>query len=348
MQPHNHETITVMRLFFILFAITSFLSSCRINDDEISINGSSAIIEDKALPVINEILFAPVQAKDDGLQDQPDFVEIYNPGKETIDLNGWHIEDCPTSSGKRYTYYFAEDPSADNLLAPGQYGIIVPEESKNPETSRLVRFYDYLSGDSSVGIFIVQRKTFSLNNDRDCVTLKDSDGTVVDSVSYSSTWHNPYLKNTKGRSLEKFNDQLSSGSPESWSSSMDSEYGGTPGRKNSIYLAKDRLNSPPSLSIEPQTFSPALDGSGEKAILRYKLPAGAYQVAATIYDSDGKTAATLAGGLPSGPVGSFQWNGLCDDGTAALSGLYLVRVTLVGSTLNGTAELEKTIALVRE
>lgn len=348
MQPHNHETITVMRLFFILFAITSFLSSCRINDDKVSINGPSAIVENKTLPVINEILFAPVQVKDDGLPDQPDFVEIYNPGNETIDLHGWHIEDCPTQSGKRYAYYFAEDPSADNLIAPGQYGIIVPEESLDSEASRLVQFYDYLSGDSSVGIFIVQRKTFSLNNDRDCVTLKDSNGTVVDSVSYSSTWHNPYLKNTKGRSLEKFNDQLSSGSPESWSSSMDREYGGTPGRKNSIYLAEDRLNSPPSLSIEPQTFSPNLDGSGEKATIRYILPAGAYQVAATIYDSDGKAAETLAGGLPSGPLGSFEWNGLRDDGSAAPSGLYLARLTITGSTLSGSVELEETIALVRQ
>ncbi len=348
MQPHNHKTIIVMRLFFTLFAITSLLSSCRLNDDEISINGSSAVIENRALPIINEILFAPVQIKNDGIQDQPDFVEIYNPGNETIDLHGWYIEDCPTSSGKRYTYYFAEDPSADNLIAPGQYGIIVPEESLAPEASRLVQFYDYLSGDSSVAIFIVQRKTFSLNNDRDCVTLKDPGGTVIDSVSYNSTWHNPYLKNTKGRSLEKFNDQLLSSSPESWSSSMNSDYRGTPGRKNSIYLAKDRLNSPPSLSINPQTFSPGPEGTGEKAIIRYTLPAGAYQIAATVYDSDGKTAMTLAGGLPSGPLGSFEWNGLCDDGKAALSGLYLVRLTIAGSTFSGSVELEETVALVRQ
>ena len=336
-----------MRLFFILFSITFFLSGCRINSEEISINSSSAIIENKTLPVINEILFAPVQIKDDGLQDQPDFVEIYNPGKETVDFHGWYVQDCPTSSGKRYSYYFAEDPAADNLLAPGQYGVIVPEESHDPETSRLIRYYDYLSGDPAVRIFIVERKTFSLNNDFDCVTLKDADGTVIDSVSYSSTWHNPYLKNTKGRSLEKFNDQLSSNSPESWSSSQDSDYGGTPGRKNSIYLPADRLDRDPSLSIAPQTFSPDPDGHGEKAMIRYKLPAGAYQVAAAVYDSDGQTIKTLARGLPSGPEGSFEWNGLTENNTPALSGLYLVRVSISGNRFSGTVVLEKTMALVR-
>ena len=333
-----------MRFFFILFSITLFLSSCEANDDQISLNGTSIIIENKTLPVINEILFAPVQRKDDGLEDQPDFVEIYNPGKETVDLHGWHFQDCPTSSGKRYTYHFAEDSLADNLLAPGQYGIIVPEESLDRETSRLVRFYDYLSHAPSVKIFIVQRKTFSLNNDMDCITLKDVDGTVIDSVSYNSAWHNPYVKNTKGRSLEKFNDRLSSNAPESWSSSMDSEYAATPGKKNSIYLPTERLNQKPSLSIDPETFTP---GSENKAIIRYKLPAGAYQVAAAIYDSDGKAIRSLAEGRPSGPEGRFEWNGLCDDGTAAFSGLYLIRVTIAGSTFSGTIELEDEMALVR-
>lgn len=336
-----------MWLFFTLSAVTFFLSSCQISNDEISFNGTSVIFENKTNPVINEILFAPVQSKDDGVQDQPDFVEIYNPGKETVNLHGWYIQDCPTASGKRYSYYFAEDVSADNLLAPGQYGIIVPEESPDPRISRLVHFYDYLSGNSAVSIFIVERKTFSLNNDNDCVTLKDAKGTVIDSVSYSNTWHNPYLKNTKGRSLEKFNDQLSSDSPTSWSSSMDSEYGGTPGWKNSIYLPPDRLEQHPSLSIAPQTFSPDLNGNGEKTVIHYKFPAGAYQVAAAIYDSDGKTIQTLAQGLPSGPEGSFEWNGLTDDGTPAPSGIYLIRVNVSGNTLGSTIELEKTVALVR-
>ena len=336
-----------MRFFFILFVITFFLSSCQTNNDEISLNGISATIEQKTLPIINEILFDPLQKKDDELQDQPDFVEIYNPGNETADLQGWYIQDCPTSSGKRYSYYFAEDPSADNLLAPGQYGVIVPEESPDRTMSRLVRYYNYLSGDASVKIFIVVRKTFSLNNDTDCVTLKDSDGTVIDSVSYSSTWHNPYVKNTKGRSLEKFNDQSVSNSPASWSSSMDIEYGGTPGKRNSIHLAADRLEQHPSLSVDPQTFSPGLDGSGEKTVIRYKLPAGAYQIEVTIYDSHGATVRTLAQGVPSGPEGNLEWNGLTDSGTPALSGIYLVRVNVSGNAFSGTVNLEENVALMR-
>jgi len=336
-----------MRFFFILFVITPLLSSCHLNNDEISLNGASVTLEEKHLPVINEILFDPLQKKDDSIKDQPDFVEIYNPGTETVDLYGWHIQDCPTSSGKRYTYYFAEKTSSDNLLAPGQYGVIVPEETLDREASRLVDYYGYLSGNPAVRIFIVQRKTFSLNNDTDCVTLKDSNGAVIDSVAYSSTWHNPYSKNTKGVSLEKYNDQLVSNSPSSWSSSMDIAYGGTPGRSNSIYLPENRLEQTPSLKVIPASFSPELNGTEDKANIRYSLPAGAYQVAATVYDSSGKVVRTLAEGLPSGPEGELEWNGLEDDNSPALSGIYLVRVSVTGTAFSGTLQLQENVALVR-
>ncbi len=336
-----------MRPFPILIAITLFLSACWTDSDEISFTGSSTTLQQKTLPVINEILFAPIQKKDDGLADQPDFVEIYNPGTEAVDLLGWYIQDCPTASGRRYSYYFADDQAADNLLAPGQYGIIVPEESLNPADSRLVHYYTYLTGDSSARIFIVKRKTFSLNNDVDCVTLKDSTGTVIDSVSYSSSWHNPYLKNTKGRSLEKFNDQLASCEPSSWSSCMESVFGGTPGKRNSIYLTENSLEQSPSLSVTPAILSLDAGSGDEKTVIRYNLPAGAYQIAARIYDSSGMTVRTLAEGLPAGPTGSFEWNGLNDNDSYALSGIYLVKVYVSGNSFNGMIELEQNVTLVR-
>lgn len=336
-----------MRLFLSLCALTLFLSSCLQNNAELSPAGTTVITGNRTQPVINEILFAPVQLKDDGKADQPDYIELFNPGSETVNLYGWYIQDCPAASGKRFSYYFADDPSGDNLLAPGQYGIIVPEESTDKERSRLVGYYDYLSGKQDVRIFIVERKTFSLNNDTDCVTLKDAHGTVIDSVSYNSGWHNLYITKTKGRSLEKFNSLLPSNDPESWSSSMDASYGGTPGKRNSVYLESDQLERSPSLSIDPAVFSPQLDGSGEKATIQYRLPAGAYQIAAVLYDSSGRIVKTLAKGLPAGPEGSFEWNGLRDNGTPAPSGLYLARVSVSGTTLSGTLYLEGTVAIVR-
>ena len=336
-----------MRLFLSLISFTLFLSSCIQNNTETSPVGVAIVADSRGLPVINEIMFAPVQLKNDGIADQPDFVEIYNPGNETINLSGWYIQDCPSASGKRYSYYFADDPAADTMLAPGQYGIIVPEKTSDPSESRLFGYYGYLSGQSDIRIFIVDRKTFSLNNDNDCVTLKDASGTVIDSVFYSSEWHNPYITETKGRTLEKINSLLPSNNASSWSSSMDAVYGGTPGKTNSINLDSEELNRSPSLLIDPAVFSPQPDGSGEKTTIQYRLAAGGYQIAAVLYDSSGRTVRTLAKGVPAGPEGSFEWNGLRDNGTPASSGFYLVKLSISGTTVNGTLYLEDTVAIVR-
>ncbi len=336
-----------MRLFFALLAVTLFLSSCTINNDKISINGTSTNFEGRSLPTINEIMFEPIQHAGDEIPDQPDFIEIYNPGNETVDLRGWHIQDCPDTNGRRYSYYFAVDAGADNLLAPGQYAVVVPEEGPERAASRLVEFYDYLAGDLSVRVFIVERKTFSFNNDADCVTLKDAEGAVIDSVSYDISWHNPYLKSTNGRSIEKFNDQLASSARSSWSSSSDMEYGATPGRRNSIYLSADDLNRPPSLTASPSSFSPDMDGGGETTRIAWELPAGAYRIELSVYDSEGRAVRTLAAGLPAGPAGAMEWNGLDDNGKPALSGIYLVRLSVSGNAFDGTGELEETVVLAR-
>ena len=335
-----------MRLFFIPFVITLFLSSCDISDGDTTITGISSEFDRRSSPVINEIMFEPLQNTGDGIADQPDFVEIYNPGPETVDVGGWYIQDCPTVSGRRYSYHFAQDPG-DNLLAPGQYAVIVPEESPDLSGSRLAGYYDYLSEDRSVRIFIVERKTFSFNNDADCIVLKDGSDAVIDSVFYNRSWHNPYVKSTKGYSIEKYNDQLASTSPSSWSTSSDRRYGATPGKRNDIYLSEDDMHRSPSLSADPGEFSPDMQGNGETTLITWRLPAGAYQIALIIYDSEGVTVRRLAEGLPAGPTGTIEWDGLDDDREPALSGIYLVRLSVAGDTFDGTGELEESVVLVR-
>jgi len=85
-----------------------------------------------------------------GSDDGAEFVELFNDGDDVIDLSGWHLED---GSG-RSDYTFSD------------------ESAIGPE--------DYL---------VLYKKTdfsFSLNNDEDSLTLKNSDGEVVFSVDYES------------------------------------------------------------------------------------------------------------------------------------------------------------------
>ncbi|RDD30882.1 hypothetical protein CR161_09320 [Prosthecochloris sp. ZM] len=334
MHPH-HLLHSALLLFFVI--------GCKdYPDDAISPSGPSLLLSAPEGPVINEIHFDPRQSSTDNLADQPDYVEIYNPGNAPADLTGWTIEDCPSASGKRYSYHFADAPSPANILKPGEYAIVTPDNSPSVAASRLVGFYDYLERRPDVSIFLVEGKVFSFNNDRDCVTLKNSEGTLIDSVAYEEGWHNPYIRETKGRSIEKFNPLLPSSSPSSWTSSADNDYGGTPGIRNSVYLTQHDLQRIPVIKAIPEQFSTRQ----ESMAFEIDLPYGAYQMSLVIYDSNLAEVRRLANGLPAGPSTILEWDGRNDNGETLASGIYIARLNVNGTTLSTT--LETTITLISE
>jgi hypothetical protein len=280
-------------------------------------------------PVINEILFDPLQESDDNISDQPDFVEIYNPGTTSLDLTGWSIADQPNpSTGKFNRYYFAPR-GGSNMLGPGEYGVIAPESNGLIAGSRLATYYPYILNIPDARIFIVKSyKTFSLNNDGDCVRLLNGSGAVVDSCSYTPNWHNPGNRSTKRISLEKFNPLLQSDSPLSWTSSTDTEYGGTPGKVNSVYVAPTRTEE--IFHLSPNPFS--ANGTSKISSLKItiNLPAGSYQMIVAVYDSLGTKVRSLSNGTPTGPVALLTWDGRDDSGKPVPAGTYRITMSAAG------------------
>jgi len=317
-------------LFVVLFL---FAVGCTTESDEHSFTETLSLQNDRTDPVLNEILFDPQQKSDDDLPDQPDFVEIYNPGIEGIDLTGWSITDRPDpKSGKVNRYYFAP-AGGSNILGPGQYGVIAPEHSGQITGSRLTTFYTYLQVLTEARIFLVRNyKTFSLNNDGDSVRLLDQNGKVVDSASYTPNWHNPGNKSTKRISIEKFNPVMISDSPLSWTSSTDTQFGGTPGKANSVYVPPTRNED--IFSLSPNPFSPNGDRTDDFLNITISLPVGSYQLALSVYDSTGKLARRLASGIPTGPVVRITWNGCDDSGQPLPAGSY--RLTMNAAGYSGT------------
>jgi hypothetical protein len=138
-----------------------------------------------------------------------EFIELYNPGLDTVDLEGWSIND-PQTKGIMKKY----------LLPPHQYLIICP----------LADTLQYKSYGRTLGI----SPWPSLNNSRDQITLKSFKNRIVDSVAYQDTWYKDSKKKPGGWTLEKID--LSKNSCNdfyNWAASIDSS-GGTPGKKNSI------------------------------------------------------------------------------------------------------------------
>ena len=316
---------------FVVFMLS--VAGCKEHTGTGSVSETLPLQVGIAGPVINEILFDPLQDATDQIPDQPEYVEIYNPGITSIDLTGWSIADRPNAVTRSVHRYYFAPAGESNTLGPGQYGVIAPETGGIVATSRLVAYYGYLIGLSDAKIFLDRNhKVFDLNNDTDCVRLLDSRGAVVDSVNYTSLWHNQANKTTRRISLEKFNPLLTSDSPLSWSSSTDTDFGGSPGKINSIYIPPSR--SEEMLLLSPNTFSPNGDLRDDLLRITVNLPAGSYQLAVTVYDTLGAEIRRLASGTPAGPVALIAWDGRNDGGAPAPAGVY--RVTMHASGLNGS------------
>jgi hypothetical protein len=70
---------------------------------------------------------------------------------------------------------------------------------------------------------------------------------------------------------------------------------------------------------EPDPFNP-------RTTIQYGVPAGAH-VRLAIYDPQGRLVRTLVDGFVPAGVSSVEWNGRDDQGAAAASGVYFVRLT---------------------
>jgi len=177
--------------------------------------------------VINEILFDP-------LSSQAEYIEIFNPGLDSIDTGGWLVRDRPGSSGAVNEFVIDSHP---DKCPPGGFILLM-------EDSSLFTSFPYISEEDGLVVAITGGSP-GLNNDGDDVVLVDPAGAVVDSVSYLPSWHHPEVIDPTGLSLEKIHPLLNGSDARNWSTTA-SQAGGTPGRQNSLYSA---IPSQPRLSV---------------------------------------------------------------------------------------------------
>lgn len=137
-----------------------------------------------------------------------EFIEIYNPGIDSIDLQGWSINDPQTKGTMK-----------KHILPPNEYLILAP----------LADTLDYKNFGKTLGVFPWP----SLKNNSDEIILKSFKNRTVDSLKYSDNWYKDSKKKSGGWSLEKINlINKSCNGFYNWDASEDSA-GGTPGRRNS-------------------------------------------------------------------------------------------------------------------
>ncbi len=130
--------------------------------------------------LINEVQYDPPQS---GTDSAWEWVEVYNPGDDTIDMVGWSIADNAAS-----------DDLPSLSLPPHGLAIIAATDS----------FFDNFPACDCEVVFVGGTIGNGLSNTGDRVVLSDSAGTVIDAVSYGSdTTYMSLPKVAAGHSLER-------------------------------------------------------------------------------------------------------------------------------------------------
>lgn len=264
--------------------------------------------------IINEIMYAPANGK-------PEWVELYNPSSNTVDLQSWSFSDSDSSSPIKL---------ADQHLyiQPNSYFV-------------LSQYYSlpYYFNNENIN-FAVFSNFPRLNNSTDFIFLFDGNKNIIDKVQYWDAWNGK-----EDFSLERINPGLGSNDSSNWSSSVNLR-GGTPGKQNSIFV--DVLPADAELFISPNPFSPDEDGRDDITIITYQLPFNLSQVNLKIYDIRGRLVRSLANNQPSAVNNSTIWNGKDNDGHVCRMGIYIVFLEAIQYNEGVVRTLKKSVVLAKQ
>ncbi len=151
--------------------------------------------------VINEIMFAPTKP-------EPEWIELLNASADTISIAGWHMT---------VGHYLPKAlDSANSTLPPDSMVVITASDSVLAAVDQIPAFK------------IIHVALPALSNSGSTVTLSDTSGAMVDSVSYSGNW----VKGT-GTSIERIDPSKPGYLVSNWSACLDTS-GSTILRPNSV------------------------------------------------------------------------------------------------------------------
>jgi hypothetical protein len=148
-----------------------------------------------------------------------EYIELYNRTNYPINLKNW------TLTTGSYVKVF---PSV--VIEPDSF-LILCSQTAEPSLS----VYGTTVGFSS----------FSLTNTGETVTLADSSGHIIHTITYTDSWYGDDYKKNGGWSLEQIDPDNPCGEASNWRASSDMS-GGTPGKVNSVN-AKNPDNVAPQL-----------------------------------------------------------------------------------------------------
>jgi hypothetical protein len=259
--------------------------------------------------VINEISF-----NNDAVPDPGDWIEIYNKGKEDIDISGWKLTDSDT------THQFIFE--ANTIIKSNSYLVISNNLTKMESVFGAVK--------NLTGTF-----NFGLGNQTDAVRLYSQYNQLIDEVSYSNVFPWKTFDLTKLWSFELSEPAKDNNKAANWVFSP--EYG-SPGVHNSTYIPEAVANlnlaqkTPELLQNYPNPF---MDGT----FIEFKLSKpGKYFL--SILDVNGRVIRIMNDDDQLSVDHTIYWDGRDNSGKNVNSGVYVYRLEA-----NGFSQMKRMVKM---
>mgnify|MGYP001261072438 CR=1 FL=1 len=278
------------------FSLTN-IKDCWLNPA--SLNGTFALPElaSQGDLVINEILNNPYPGGED-------WVELYNNSSKFIDLYQWQFGN------------YQDDTLSNFVIIPVHY--VVPPSSfvvigEDPQFA----IENYPSHNSNV---FLQNDLPSYANDSGSVVLLQGSN-IMDKVSYNDDWHLSVIDDLDGVSLERIDPNGNSNDAFNWHSAAQDIGFGTPGIKNSQFIAAIYSGD---FSFTSPTFSPDNDGFEDILQVNYILEKAGLLGHVQIFDNMGRPIKDLFQNQLLGSTGTFTWDGMNNGGQKSPIGAYVM------------------------
>ncbi len=258
--------------------------------------------------IINEILFYP-------LKGGVDYVELYNRSHKTVDLSSLILGTVKKSPPNPPDSLFYNLTFDQTLFLPGDYLVLTssPEKvkaqyiTKNPHAFlQVMPFPAFSKDDGSVLLFGQMQK--------------------IDAFDYSEKMQYPLLNYTQGVALERVNADGKTNDPNNWHSAAESVGFGTPGYRNSQSVSVNPDSVSGNIDIDPEIFSPDNDGYQDILHIKYRFKTSGNTMTINIFNANGQLVRRLVNNEYVGTDGVVSWDGLEDDGTKALVGIYVLYI----------------------
>ena len=283
------------------------IKSCWNNGfiDNIELNFSLPSIPKQADLVINEILFDP-----DVLGS--DFIEILNNTEKYFNLSKMKLGSLDKNGNIDDVHFLSNQ---DKLILPS-------ETIAFTEDVDWLRQQFYNSGN------VIFSKLPSCNNEEDNIFLMSTQGKIIDSLSYSDTWHYTELNSTENISLERICPNTNNEATNWFSASSNSGYG-TPGLPNSSI--SEVVEEYERVFIDQDVITPNNDGINDFLRINFNMNKIGWIGSIKVVNSKGIPIHTIAPNFLFGASERISWNCELLEKSILSAGIYVLLVQMFHS-----------------